>query len=90
VSAKSLLQDLLSELAICTKRSRMLSDNIIRNEIVRDLGGTPGTPAPQFPPAGLQSVKAYRDASERDSKHCSKRCRTSADSTSRCAHSAKR
>jgi len=65
VSAKSLLQDLLGELAdLHETAAEMLSDDIIRNEIVRDLGGTPGTPAPQFPPAGLQSVKAYRDASE--------------------------
>jgi len=65
VSAKSLLQELLSELAeLHETAAEMLSDDIIRNEIVRDLGGTPGTPAPQFPPAGLQSVKAYRDASE--------------------------
>ena len=65
MSAKSLLQDLLSELAeLHETAAEMLSDDIIRNEIVRDLGGTPGTPAPQFPPAGLQSVKAYRDASE--------------------------
>jgi hypothetical protein len=65
VSAKSLLQDLLSELAeLHETAAEILSDDIIRNEIVRDLGGTPGTPAPQFPPAGLQSVKAYRDASE--------------------------
>jgi uncharacterized protein DUF6603 len=65
VSAKSLLQDLLSELAdLHESAAEMLSDDIIRNEIVRDLGGTPGTAAPQFPPAGLQSVKAYRDASE--------------------------
>ncbi len=65
MSAKSLLQDLLGELAeLHETAAEMLSDDIIRNEIVRDLGGTPGTPAPQFPPAGLQSVKAYRDASE--------------------------
>ena len=60
-----MLQDLLSELAeLHETAAEMLSDDVIRNEIVRDLGGTPGTPAPQFPPAGLQSVKAYRDASE--------------------------
>ena len=37
-----------------------------RNAIVRDLGGDAvgGSAAPQFPPAGLHSVKAYRDASE--------------------------
>ncbi len=65
MSAKSLLQDLLGELAELHEAAQeILSDDIIRNEIVRDLGGTPGAPAPQFPPAGLQSVKAYRDASE--------------------------
>jgi hypothetical protein len=65
VSAKSLLQDLLGELAeLHETAATMLSNDIVRNEIVRDLGGTPGTPAPRFPPAALQSVKAYRDAAE--------------------------
>lgn len=65
MSAKSLLQDLLGELADLHETAReILSDDDARNAIVRDLGGTPGTPAPQFPPDGLQSVKAYRDASE--------------------------
>ncbi|MGH8238371.1 MAG: DUF6603 domain-containing protein, partial [Steroidobacteraceae bacterium] len=65
MSAKSLLQDLLGELAdLHETAATMLSDTIVRNQIVRDLGGTPGTAAPQFPPAAFQSVKAYRDASE--------------------------
>lgn len=65
MSAKSLLQDLLGELADLHEQARgILSNDIMRNAIVRDLGGTPGTAAPQFPPAGLQSVKDYRDASE--------------------------
>ena len=67
MSAKSLLQDLLGTLADLHEDAReMLSDDDFRNEIVRDLGGTPSpsSPAPQFPPAGLQSVKAYRDAAE--------------------------
>lgn len=65
MSAKSLLQDVLGELADLHEMAReMLSDDIVRNAIVRDLGGTPGTATPQFPPAALQSVKDYRDASE--------------------------
>lgn len=67
MSAKSLLQDLLGELADLHEQAReMLADDFVRNAIVRDLGGTPSaaTSAPQFPPAGLQSVKTYRDAAE--------------------------
>jgi hypothetical protein len=67
MSAKSLLQDLLGTLADLHEDARdMLSNDDLRNEIVRDLGGTPSpnTPVPQFPPAGLASVKAYREASE--------------------------
>jgi hypothetical protein len=67
MSAKSLLQDLLGELADLHEEAReMLADDFVRNSIVRDLGGTPSaaTSAPQFPQAGLQSVKTYRDAAE--------------------------
>ena len=65
MSAKSLLQDLLGTLADLHEEAReMLGQDVLRNAIVSDLGGTPGTPAPQFPAAGLQSVKTYRDASE--------------------------
>src|SRR5919112_1476806 len=44
----------------------MLSDDVVRNAIIQDLGGKPSatTPAPQFPPAGLESVRAYREAAE--------------------------
>ncbi|MGZ8229595.1 MAG: DUF6603 domain-containing protein [Burkholderiales bacterium] len=67
MSAKSLLQDLLGVLADLHEEAReMLGNDLVRNAIIRDLGGTPSSssPVPQFPPAGLQSVKAYRDASE--------------------------
>jgi hypothetical protein len=67
MSAKSALQDLLGFLADLHDDAReMLSDDVLRNEIIRDLGGTPSpnSPQPQFPPAGLESVTAYRDASE--------------------------
>src|SRR5262249_46454176 len=39
-----------------------------RRAIITDLGGNPMGPSqpPQFPPAGLQSAKAYRDALEPD------------------------
>jgi hypothetical protein len=67
MSAKSLLQDLLGTLADLHEEARtMLADDFVRNSIVRDMGGTPSasTSVPQFPPAGLQSVQAYRDAAE--------------------------
>jgi hypothetical protein len=64
---KSLLQDLLGFLGELHEEAReMLSDDVVRNAIVRDLGGNPSatTPAPQFPPAGLESVRAYREAAD--------------------------
>jgi hypothetical protein len=64
---KSLLQDLLGFLAdLHQDAQEMLSDDVVRNAIVADLGGDPSatTSAPQFPPAGLQSVTDYRNASE--------------------------
>ena len=67
MSARSILQDLLGFLADLHDDARdMLADDDLRREIIRDLGGTPSpnSPTPQFPPAGLQSVQAYRDASE--------------------------
>ena len=63
----SLLQVLLGELAELHRMAReMLDDDITRKAIIRDLGGDPSnaTPGPTFPPAGLESVEAYRDASE--------------------------
>ncbi|HJY37140.1 MAG TPA: DUF6603 domain-containing protein [Steroidobacteraceae bacterium] len=67
MSANSMLQDLLGELAELHGMARdMLSDDITRKAIIRDLGGDPSAtaPAPQFPPSSLQSVEAYRNASE--------------------------
>jgi len=45
-----------------------LNDDAVRKAIIMDLGGTPSdsSTAPDFPPAGLQSAKAYRDAAEPD------------------------
>ena len=67
MSAKSLLQDLLGVLAELHEDAReMLADDVTRNALIRDLGGKPSssTPVPQFPPAGMQSVQAYRDSAE--------------------------
>jgi hypothetical protein len=67
MSANSVLQDLLGELAELHEMARdMLSDDITRKAIIQDLGGDPSAsaPAPQFPPTALQSVEAYRNASE--------------------------
>jgi hypothetical protein len=46
----------------------LLTGEDTRRAIIADLGGNPFSPsaAPQFPPAGLQSAKAYRDAAEPD------------------------
>lgn len=64
MSAKSLLQGLLGELAELHEAARdVLADDDARRSIIRDLGGDPSAP-PQFPPSSLESVKAYRDASE--------------------------
>jgi len=67
MSAKSMLQDLLGELAELHGMARdMLTDDITRKAIIQDLGGDPAAAAsaPQFPPSALQSVEAYRNASE--------------------------
>jgi hypothetical protein len=67
MSAKSLLQGLLGVLADLHEDAReILADDDARKAIVRDLGGNPaaGSSAPDFPPAGLESVTAYRDAAE--------------------------
>jgi hypothetical protein len=64
MSAKSLLQGLFSELAELHEAARdMLADDDTRKSIIRDLGGDPSA-AVQFQPSALDSVKAYRDASE--------------------------
>ncbi|MGH8518248.1 MAG: hypothetical protein ACREUE_12405, partial [Panacagrimonas sp.] len=64
MSANSLLQGLFGELAELHEAARdMFADDDTRKAIIRDLGGDPAA-SPQFPPASLESVKAYRDASE--------------------------
>lgn len=64
MSAKSLLQSLFGELADLHEGARdILADNDMRRSIIRDLGGDPAA-APQFPATNVDSVKAYRDASE--------------------------
>src|SRR6185369_1286221 len=65
MSANSFLQGLLGELAELHEAARdMLADDETRKAIVRDLGGDPGAATPPFPPTSLDSVTAYRDASE--------------------------
>jgi hypothetical protein len=64
MSASSMLQGLLGELAELHQSARdMLTDDDSRKAIIQDLGGDPKS-APQFPPSTLDSVSAYRDASE--------------------------
>jgi len=64
MSANSLLQGLFGELAELHEAARdIFADDDTRGSIVRDLGGDPAA-SPQFPPTTLDSVKAYRDASE--------------------------
>ncbi|MCB1852840.1 MAG: hypothetical protein KDI83_19055 [Gammaproteobacteria bacterium] len=64
MSANSLLQGLFGELAELHVAARdLLADDDLRRSIIRDLGGDP-TSAVQFPPTTLDSVVAYRDASE--------------------------
>lgn len=64
MSADSLLQGFFAELADLHEVARgMLADDDTRKAIIRDLGGDPNA-ASQFPPTTLDSVQAYRDASE--------------------------
>jgi hypothetical protein len=64
MSANSLLQGLLGELAELHEAARdVLADDDTRRSIIRDLGGDPAG-ASSFPATSLDSVKAYRDASE--------------------------
>ena len=64
MSASSLLQGLLGELAELHEAARdMFTDDETRRAIIRDLGGDP-TAIATFPSSSLDSVKAYRDASE--------------------------
>ncbi len=64
MSANSLLQGLFGELAELHEAARdMFADDDTRKAIIRDLGGDPSASG-QFPESSLDSVKAYRDASE--------------------------
>lgn len=64
MSANSLLQGLLGELAeLHRAAAEMLADDDTRKSLIRDLGGDPSAAA-QFRPTTLDSVTAYRDASE--------------------------
>jgi len=66
---KSALQSVVGELGDFLEWVRdTLADDKARRAIVADLGGDVGsTPAaPQFPPAGLQSIKTYRERSDAD------------------------
>ena len=65
--SKSLTQTLLGTLVDFLEDSRdALTGDDTRKAIVADLGGDPSSSstAPQFPPAGLASAKAYRDSAE--------------------------
>src|SRR5262245_50396862 len=69
MAQKSLTQTLLGTLAELLEDARdLLTGADTRRAIIADLGGNPSSPSapPQFPPAGLASVKAYRDAAEPD------------------------
>jgi hypothetical protein len=64
MSANSLLQGLLGELAELHEAARdIFADDDTRKSMIRDLGGDPSSSA-QFPATSLDSVTAYRDASE--------------------------
>ena len=64
MSSDSLLQGFFAELAdLHEVASGMLADDDTRKAIIRDLGGDPDAAA-TFPPTTLDSVQAYRDASE--------------------------
>ncbi|HEV8333456.1 MAG TPA: DUF6603 domain-containing protein [Steroidobacteraceae bacterium] len=64
MSANSLLQSLLGELAdLHASAQEVLADDDMRKSIIRDLGGDAASTA-RFPPSTLDSVVAYREASE--------------------------
>ena len=64
MSANSLLQGFFGELAeLHVAAQQILGDDDTRKSIIRDLGGDPSSAA-QFPPSSLDSVSAYREASE--------------------------
>jgi hypothetical protein len=64
MSANSFLQSLLGELAdLHASAQEVLADDDMRKSIIRDLGGDAASTA-RFPPSTLDSVVAYREASE--------------------------
>jgi hypothetical protein len=64
MSANSFLQNLLGELAdLHASAQEVLADDDMRKSIIRDLGGDASSTA-RFPPSTLDSVQAYRSASE--------------------------
>jgi hypothetical protein len=64
MSANSFLQSLLGELAdLHASAQEILTDDDMRKSIMRDLGGDASSTA-RFPPSTLDSVVAYREASE--------------------------
>lgn len=67
--AQSALQQFIGGIGSFIESSiAALVDDAMRDTLIRDLGGTPqaNSPKPSFPPNGLDSVKAYRDAAEPD------------------------
>lgn len=70
MTAKSVLQEFLGgTLVELLEFARdALNDDTVRRAIILDLGGSPAdeSTAPNFPPASLHSLKAYRDAAEPD------------------------
>jgi Family of unknown function (DUF6603) len=69
MAQKSFTQTLLGWLVDLLEDARdLLTGADTRRAIIADLGGNPSAPStpPQFPPAALASVKAYRDAAEPD------------------------
>lgn len=64
MSANSFLQNMLGELAdLHASAQEVLADDDMRKSIIRDLGGDASSTA-RFPPSTLDSVQAYRSASE--------------------------
>jgi hypothetical protein len=66
-SQSSLTQTLVGTLVDFLEDAvKLLTQDVTRKAIIADLGGDPNAAsgAPQFPPTGLDSAKAYRDAAE--------------------------
>ncbi len=66
---KSVLQEIVGWLGEVLEYTRdTLNDDAMRAALIADLGGDPAAAPnpPQFPPTGLESVKAYRGAAKPD------------------------